>query len=67
MKELQPHEQRVVDEQQELQIKFNALFIFLEKGQPKFINDDNWRLLNWQFNAMQIYNDILKQRISLFS
>ena len=67
MKELQPHEQRVVDEQKELQVKFDALFGFLKNGQPKFINDENWRLLNWQFNSMQIYNDILKQRISLFS
>lgn len=63
---IQPHEQRVIDEQKDLETKLNALFEFLEKGQPHFIDDKNWRLLNWQFNAMQIYNDILKERIEIF-
>lgn len=63
---IQPHEQRVIEEQKELEIKLNALFYFLEKNQPSFIDDKNWRLLNWQFNAMQIYNDILKERIAIF-
>jgi len=63
---IQPHEQRVIDEQKDLETKLNALFGFLEKGQPQFIDDKNWRLLNWQFNAMQIYNDILKERIEIF-
>lgn len=63
---LQPHEQRLVDEQKDLQVKFDALYAFLNKDQPPFIDDLNWELLNWQFNAMQIYNDVLKKRISLF-
>ena len=63
---IQPHEQRVIDEQKDLETKLNTLFDFLEKGQPHFIDDKNWRLLNWQFNAMQIYNDILKERIEIF-
>ena len=63
---IQPHEQRVIDEKTQLKDKLDKLLEFLQKGQPSFIDDKNWRLLNWQFNAMQIYNDILKERIEIF-
>ncbi|MEO9300523.1 MULTISPECIES: crAss001_48 related protein [Acinetobacter calcoaceticus/baumannii complex] len=63
---MQPHEQRVVDEQKELQIKLDALNTFLCKGCPAFINKQNWELLERQYNTMWLYNDILKQRIRLF-
>lgn len=66
-KELQPHEQRVVEEQKELDIKFKALGNLLKKGKPDFIDDKNWDLLARQYDAMWIYNDILKERIALFS
>ena len=62
----QEHEQRVIDEKIELQKKLNALFKFLEKGQPDFIDDKNWQLLDKQYQSMSDYNEILKQRIELF-
>ena len=65
-KDLQDHEQRVIDEKEELQVKLNSLFDFLEKGKPDFINNDNWLLLNKQYQSMSEYNKILKQRIELF-
>lgn len=65
-KELQPHEQRVLDEQLELCEKIIKLADFLEKPQPKFINDEQWFLLNTQLGAMALYRDILAQRIKAF-
>ena len=67
MKELQPHEQRVVDEQKELELKLTALGSFIDNGKPPFIDDLNWSLLDKQYQSMSDYNGILKQRISLFS
>lgn len=67
MTSLQPHEQRVIDEQKELQTKLEALKLFLDKGQPSFIDDLNWSLLDKQFQHMSDYNEVLKQRISLFN
>lgn len=66
MKVLQPHEQRVIDEKNELKIKLNALLDFLQKGQPKFIDDKNWALLQEQYDAMNWYYTILGSRIDLF-
>lgn len=63
---LKPHEQRVVDEQIELKIKLDALRKFLDCSQPDFIDDLNWSLLDKQYASMSDYNEILKQRISLF-
>lgn len=40
--------------------------IFLGKPQPKFINDEQWFLLNTQLGAMTLYRDILAQRIKAF-
>lgn len=66
VKELQPHEQRVLDEQSELCEKIIKLADFLGKPQPKFINDEQWFLLNTQLGAMALYRDILAQRIKAF-
>lgn len=66
IKELQPHEQRVVAEKDELKIKLDALIEFLQKGQPKFIDDKNWQLLSEQADAMNHYYTILISRIELF-
>ena len=65
-KELQPHEQRVVSEKDELKIKLDALISFLQNGQPKFIDDKNWVLLQEQADAMNHYYTILDCRIDLF-
>ena len=65
-KTLQPHEQRVVEERDQLKDRMDKLREFLQKGQPKFIDDVNWNLLQVQFDAMSQYYAILLQRIALF-
>lgn len=65
-KELQPHEQRVVEEKDQLKDRLDKLITFLQKGQPKFIDDKNWALLCEQADAMNWYYSTLKNRIELF-
>lgn len=64
---MQPHQQRVVDELNELQVKIDALSNFIDAN-------DSFKNLDWdekvrmvlQRNAMKSYADILQQRISAF-
>lgn len=63
---IQPHEQRVIDEKTQLKDKLDKLLEFLQKGQPSFIDDKNWALLNDQYDAMNWYYTILGSRIELF-
>ena len=63
---LQPHEQRVIEERDQLKDRLDKLREFLQKGQPEFIDDVNWNLLQVQFDAMSQYYAILLQRIALF-
>ena len=63
---IQPHEQRVIDEKTQLKNKLDKLLEFLQKGQPSFIDDKNWALLNDQYDAMNWYYTILGSRIELF-
>ena len=63
---IQPHEQRVIDEKTQLKDKLDKLLEFLQKGQPSFIDDKNWALLNDQYDAMNWYYTILVSRIELF-
>ena len=65
-KELQPHEQRVVEEKDQLKERLDKLLDFLQKGQPTFIDDKNWVLLNEQHYAMNWYYTLLVSRIELF-
>lgn len=65
-KTLQPHEQRVVEEKEQLKERLDKLMDFLQKGQPKFIDDKNWALLKEQCDAMNWYYTILISRIELF-
>lgn len=65
-KELQPHEQRVVEEKDQLKDRLDKLIDFLQKGQPSFIDDKNWQLLKEQCDAMNHYYTILITRIDLF-
>lgn len=59
-------QERVISEQIELQSKLDALNALLVKGQPEFIDDENWQLLNEQHKHMSEYNVMLLQRIGLF-
>ena len=51
-KELKPHEQRVVEEKDQLKERRDKLIEFLQKGQPEHIDNKNWTLLNEQADAM---------------
>lgn len=63
---LQPHQQRVVDEYNELCDKLNKLQEFINKSQPTFIDDLNWDLLKQQYGIMSAYATLLSKRIDLF-
>ena len=66
-KELQPHQQRVVDEKNELQKKHDALSDFILEN-PIFLKlpEDEQRDLEKQFSIMGQYLDVLNRRISRF-
>lgn len=61
------YQERVIEEQLELQKKVDLLRIFLEKGKPEHIDDDEWYRLDKQYGAMWDYNDALKDRIFWFN
>jgi len=65
-KQLQPHQQRLVEEKDQLKERRDKLIEFLQKGQPDHIDDKNWALLNEQADAMNWYYTILISRIDLF-
>lgn len=62
----QTPQDRVRLEQMELTQKLDALENFLDKGQPSFICDQQWALLQEQQKHMDAYNDVLAKRIALF-
>lgn len=62
--ELPEHLQRVIVEKRELKIKLDALIAFLNKGQPEFIDDKQWELLDKQYKHMKEYHIILRERIA---
>ena len=57
---------RVRLEQRELYTKLDALENLLDKGQPDFIDDEQWALLKEQQMHMDAYNDVLTKRIAKF-
>lgn len=63
--ELQPHQQRVVTERDELKLKADALLEFLQtEGNSA---KEEWTLLKEQWEAMMIYYAILQERIALWN
>lgn len=62
----QTSQDRVRLEQIELTQKLDALENFLDKGQPAFIDDEQWALLQEQQKHMDAYSDVLAKRIALF-
>lgn len=66
MRELQPHEQRVLNEHSDLLEKIGKLADFLSKPQPPFIDNEQWFLLNAQLSAMSLYSSILARRTQSF-
>lgn len=67
MKELQPHQQRVMDESVELQDKITRLEKFVNEN-PAYqgMPDDDRILLSAQLAAMTAYQRILQARIMKF-
>ena len=55
--------QKVVDEHEELYAKYEALQKMLDKPQPSFISDRQWKLLKKQEKHMRKYNRILGKRV----
>ena len=58
---------RLVDEQLELQSKLERLSDFISSGRIANVDLDQQRLLKMQVSAMVLYNEILKDRISLLT
>lgn len=64
---MQPHQQRVVDEYNELTDKINRLEDFLQSEKfTVIVSEEEQILLAIQFQAMQRYQEILLERIELF-
>lgn len=55
--------QQVVDEHEELYKKYEALQKMLDKPQPDFISDRQWKLLKKQEKHMREYNKVLAKRV----
>ncbi len=66
--ELQPHQQRVVDEKTELDDKLTKLKAFID-GNPIFagLPDDEKERLVRQHSCMTEYSEILGERIAAFA
>jgi hypothetical protein len=65
---MQPHQQRVVDEKNELGEKLDKLKAFIETNPIfKTLHVAERGRLNRQFDAMAEYSRILSQRIAAFS
>ena len=62
----QTPQDRVRLEQRDLYDKLDKLENFLDKGQPDFIDDEQWALLKEQQIHMDAYNDVLTKRIAKF-
>ena len=61
-----PHEQRMLDEREELETRLSGFNSFLNKGQPEDMEDYDWDLLNSQAFSMRGYNYVLSARIRRF-
>jgi hypothetical protein len=64
---MKPHEQRVIDEESELNEKLEKLHVFIQDSPVfKSLSISDQRLLIDQCCVMSFYHDILLQRISQF-
>jgi len=67
MKMLEPHQQRVVTEKEELDEKISKLSAFLETDMFSKLKHKDAELLSKQIIIMSKYSTILKERIDEFS
>jgi hypothetical protein len=64
---MQPHQQRVIDEQFELAKRHAALDSFLDTKLFNELDSAEKSRLRLQFSVMSLYMDILGQRIKAFA
>lgn len=64
--QLQPHEQRVVDERNELIEKITKLHAFFTTEVFAHLQDEDQNLLEEQVQLMMNYSDVLLKRINRF-
>lgn len=63
---MQPHQERVVTEHNDLQDKITKLESFFNTKIHGALDSQEQARLHKQFNVMKQYSDILKQRIAAF-
>lgn len=63
---MEAHQQRVVDEKTELDVKLKKLSDFLETDKFKSLDEKERYLLKRQHEYMSNYSDILEERIELW-
>lgn len=63
---LQPYQRRVVDEKVDLDVKLTLLNSFLISPRFQAVDEEELGRLRRQASAMQVYSDVLKERIEAF-
>lgn len=63
---MMPHQQRVVDEKTDLDVKIEKLEAFIEGEIFSSLSDEEKDRLNLQLVTMDKYSDILGERIAAF-
>lgn len=65
--ELQPHQQRVVEEKKELDVKIKALQTFIERNEMFYnMSPEEMSDMRRQLCTMETYSQILQRRINRF-
>ena len=63
---MKDYQQRVVDEQVELNTKIGKLLVFLGSSKFHDLSIDEQARMQRQYSAMQKYSDVLAERITAF-
>lgn len=64
---MQPHQQRVVEEKNELDEKLSKLSAFIDNSELFFkLSEEDQDLLGRQEDIMKKYSQVLRERIQLF-
>ena len=63
---MQPHQQRVVDEKEQLGERLEKLIAFLTTDLYKALPEREQELLYFQSRVMEDYYEVLQQRVELF-
>jgi hypothetical protein len=64
---MQPYQQRVVEEAEQLDERIDKLFAFTDHPQFKLIPEDERDRMYRQLDAMRLYSLILHERIEAFT